>query len=103
MPAKRVELSAAAEAEAAEAHDWYLARSPAVATRFRSALAAASSQLGENPQSAPVWTGADTVLPVRILVLRGFPYCLFYVEGDEVVRVLAVAHTSRRPGYWIAR
>ena len=33
----------------------------------------------------------------------GFPYQLIYrVEGDVLV-IVAVAHTSQRPGYWIRR
>jgi hypothetical protein len=35
--------------------------------------------------------------------MRRFPYSLIYtVIGDEV-RILAVAHHSRRPGYWRGR
>ena len=32
-----------------------------------------------------------------------FPYVIFYAEYPERVHVLAVAHTSRRPGYWKKR
>jgi toxin ParE1/3/4 len=36
--------------------------------------------------------------------VKGFPYQLIYrVVGGERVFVLAVAHTSRRPGYWDSR
>jgi plasmid stabilization system protein ParE len=36
--------------------------------------------------------------------VKGFPYQLIYrVGGGERVFVLAVAHTSRRPGYWDSR
>ena len=39
----------------------------------------------------------------RRLVMRRFRYALIYsVVGDEI-RILAVAHHSRRPGYWRAR
>jgi toxin ParE1/3/4 len=35
--------------------------------------------------------------------LRRFPYALIYrVEGKELVFV-AVAHTARKPGYWLDR
>ena len=40
---------------------------------------------------------------VRRRIVRRFPYSILYtLEGDEVV-VLAVAHQSRRPGYWTRR
>jgi hypothetical protein len=35
----------------------------------------------------------------RVLTNR-FPYAIIYLEyGDETL-VVAIAHTSRRPGYW---
>ncbi len=37
--------------------------------------------------------------------MERFPYHLFYlhVSGSEIITILAVAHTSRRPGYWKSR
>ena len=34
------------------------------------------------------------------LEVEGFPYAVIYTERPGVVRVVAVAHTHRRPGYW---
>jgi len=40
---------------------------------------------------------------VRRRIVRRFPYSVLYtVESGEVV-VLAIAHQSRKPGYWIGR
>lgn len=42
--------------------------------------------------------------PVRFIRLRRFPYLLFYERVNApAVQVLAVAHGSRRPGYWRRR
>jgi plasmid stabilization system protein ParE len=39
----------------------------------------------------------------RAAVLDRFPFTLVYqIKGDEIV-ILALAHTSRRPGYWMRR
>jgi hypothetical protein len=39
----------------------------------------------------------------RVLALHNFPYSLVYrIQGDEI-RIVAVAHHSRRPGYWVER
>jgi toxin ParE1/3/4 len=39
----------------------------------------------------------------RLAVLDRFPFTLPYqIKGDEIV-ILALAHTSRRPGYWSRR
>ena len=40
---------------------------------------------------------------VRRVLLRTFPISSIYrVEGDEI-RIYAVAHLKRRPGYWRTR
>jgi hypothetical protein len=36
-------------------------------------------------------------------VVRRFPYVLVFEERAGHLNLLAVAHTSRRPGYWAAR
>ncbi|OAM88268.1 hypothetical protein AW736_17935 [Termitidicoccus mucosus] len=50
------------------------------------------------PQFCWVWPGG-----YRRVNLHGFPYCLPYVVWDDVLHVLAVAHASREPEYWVGR
>lgn len=40
---------------------------------------------------------------IRKWRVPGFRYSLVYALLDDVIRILAVAHHSRRPGYWIYR
>ena len=41
---------------------------------------------------------------VRQAIVSRFPYSILYViESDEHLRVIAVAHQKRRPGYWNVR
>jgi len=42
-------------------------------------------------------------LEVRRALMSVFPYALIFLELKREIRVIAVAHTSRRPGYWIYR
>ncbi|MCP4594404.1 MAG: hypothetical protein GY842_27045 [bacterium] len=42
-------------------------------------------------------------MKVRRASLSRFPYALVFIELDEEIRVLAVAHDKRRPGYWLDR
>jgi len=102
VTARPVELSPAAALEVREANAWYRLRDPAVATQYRRALFDARQRIGETPEVAPVWDEHETHEPVRKLVVRGFPYLIFYVVQDTRCYVLAVAHASRRPGYWLA-
>lgn len=39
----------------------------------------------------------------RRLAMKHFPYAVVYTVAAEEIRVLAVAHASRRPGYWRKR
>ncbi len=36
-------------------------------------------------------------------LMRRFPYAIVYTVSSEEVRIWAVAHQSRRPGYWRGR
>jgi len=54
--------------------------------------------LREQPRLGAVWRG-----PVRRLPLRRFPYSIIYYLSESEVRVLAVAHQSRKPGFWRGR
>jgi len=39
----------------------------------------------------------------RRLVMRRFRHALIYTVIGDQIRILAVAHHSRRPGYWRGR
>jgi toxin ParE1/3/4 len=54
-------------------------------------------------ESPTTWPFARPGSNLRRFVLTRFPYTLIYAESEELVRVFAVAHQKRRPGYWRAR
>jgi len=47
--------------------------------------------------------GQTVALNLRRFVLPTFPFTLYYSAGSEGIRVEAVAHQSRQPGYWPSR
>ena len=99
MPTKSVTLHDEAAADYDAAFDWYLVRSPKAAVRFDEAVARALSEIARAPQRWPRGSYGT-----RRFLLRGFPYLLIYRENSpDAIQVLAVAHTSRRPGYWVER
>jgi len=51
-----------------------------------------------NPRLGPVFRGTR-----RRYILRRFPYSIIYQVTAEEIRILAVAHHRRRPGYWAHR
>jgi hypothetical protein len=55
------------------------------------------------PRSAPPWPRRIGSTEVRKARVRRFPFLIIYaLLGDRVV-VIAIAHTSRKPGYWRGR
>jgi plasmid stabilization system protein ParE len=54
--------------------------------------------LCEHPMLGPPWRGT-----LRRLPMRRFPYSLVYHVDHESLRILALAHQRRRPGYWRGR
>jgi plasmid stabilization system protein ParE len=90
-----VELDPRAEEEARAAFLWYLERSEGAAAAFEREIERAIERISEAPTSYPVIEDE-----LRRYVLDRFPYALLYVIGPDRVRVVAVAHQHRRPGYW---
>ena len=40
---------------------------------------------------------------VRRARVAGFPYSVAFVELEHELRVIAIAHDKRKPGYWLKR
>ena len=84
-----------AEAEYEGALGWYLERSIRAADRFELAFDEALRSIAENPKRFPVLDAIH-----RYSILRRYPYSVIFRFDDDVVRVVAVAHSKRLPGYW---
>lgn len=80
--------------------DYYEARSPGLGAELEDEIDAALEQILRFPEAAPQWRDR---LDRRVLVLDRFPFTLPYQLAGENIVVLALAHTSRRPGYWSRR
>ncbi|TKB52555.1 MAG: type II toxin-antitoxin system RelE/ParE family toxin [Nitrospira sp.] len=84
-----------ASAEVNEAATYYEERVPGLGVLFLVALEEAVQKVLANPEAWQV-VGDET----RRNLIRRFPYSLLYVIESDRIRVLAVAHQKRRPGYW---
>ena len=94
----RLEIDPRALAEAAEAQSHYATRHSEVADDFAQAVQVALLRIQRDPLLYQALTRRS-----RRCVLRGFPYTLVYEVHRDFVRVVAVMHQSRRPGYWRGR
>ncbi len=92
-----------AEAEFEAAALYYEERSVGLGVAFLETVDAAVVRLAEAPRLFSLSPGVPEELGVRRILLLKFPYSLVYVELKEEIRVLALAHGARRPGYWAER
>jgi toxin ParE1/3/4 len=78
---------------------WYERRREGLGFDFRTEVDRAVGRIASQPDRWPSFR--DRFRRVR---LRRFPYALYYHVADpDLVLILAVAHSRRRPGYWLRR
>ena len=77
---------------------WYRKRNPKTALDFIEELQRAAVVISEAPERWSI--GKNNT---RRFLLWRFPFAVIYSEEESVVRIWAVAHGSRRPGYWSGR
>ena len=84
-----VRSTSAACADLLAAHDWYEQRSPGLGKDFVRMVDASFAGLARQPELfPPVHRG------LRRVLLRRFPYAVFYRIDSDAVRVIAVLHTA---------
>jgi plasmid stabilization system protein ParE len=98
MAAKRIEFHQGASADIKSALAWYQKHSQKAALDFIEELHRATETIRESPETWP--TGK---MNTRRFLLWRFPFTIIYSEEQEHLTVWAVAHGSRRPGYWAHR
>jgi plasmid stabilization system protein ParE len=87
-----------AAVEIEEASRWYERRSESAQRAFLSEVKHSLDVIVEAPHR---WQ--RHLRGTRRYVCSTYPYAIIYVFEDDVVTVIAVAHSSRRPGYWRKR
>lgn len=101
MPRPRILQEAAEELDAAAAH---LERQrPGYAAVFLDAYEDKLRQIGRFPASGPVIQNPPGGYPLRAFLIGKFPYSIIAGPIAGVMTIVAVAHTSRDPGYWRRR
>lgn len=89
--------------ELAEVVLWYEAKRQGLGEEFLDEIGTILPLVGGRPRSFPQLQGVDANLEIRRALLARFPYALVFLVQEEGVRILAVAHAKRRPGYWLGR
>jgi len=87
LPAAREEFIAAA--------NHYDSEAPGLGDEFITEVERAVARIATFPEH-----GSPYLERTRRVVLQRFPFNIVYLVESETVLVVALAHHSRRPGYW---
>lgn len=87
-----------AQLELLDAISFYEEAQPGLGRRFKDELDRRLQRLPDHPEAYRVRKGG-----YRRLNLTVFPYYIPYILRAETLWVLAVAHSRRKPEYWIER
>jgi len=77
---------------------WYRNQNPLASSDFRAAVSSAIRVIAEAPQRCPKYLQGT-----RRFDVQRFPFAVVYLDDPELVTILAVAHSKRKPGYWRGR
>lgn len=90
----RFELHPGADAEFAAQVEYYEDRQPGLGRRFYHEVIGCLDWIAKHP------TLPRLRKDHRRMNLKVFPFYIAYAVDGDLVWVLAVAHSRRRPGYW---
>jgi len=95
---KPLRFHEAARREANQAALWHAARSIRLAQDFLKELKSAYARALKSRHLYPLYLHGT-----RRVLLERFPYFIVYLDLQDAVYIVAVAHAKRRPGYWSKR
>lgn len=98
MPRAKLKLHEDAANEIRATTDWYLAKGSDSAQRFLDSLNTALGRILSQPLMS-----ARYLYSTRATKLHRFNLVVVYKEVQGTIHVIALAHTSRRKGYWRRR
>jgi plasmid stabilization system protein ParE len=87
-----------AASETIRSAEFYGRRNPTLGDAFLSAVEATLPKIQRNPEF-----GKPGRLGTRSWKTKRFPFRIVYLEQTDRLWIVAVAHLSRRPDYWLQR
>jgi toxin ParE1/3/4 len=93
-----VRMHAAARRELLDASDWYDERTPGAGRRLKAEVREIGTRIATAPEQ-----GSPHLYGTRRFILNRFPFSTVYLTLDATGHIVAVAHHSRKPGYWRKR
>ncbi len=87
-----------ASAELNQAVDFYEECEPGLGYEFLEETYSTIARILRYPDAWSQFSGR-----ARRCFTKRFPYSVIYQVKEDLIRIIAVAHSHRRPGYWINR
>jgi plasmid stabilization system protein ParE len=87
-----------AEEDILNARRWYERQRPGLGGAFILSIEAAIGEIRRRPESFPI-----VRKQARRMLIRRFPYAIYFVVGKTQISVLAVVHGARHPKRWRGR
>ena len=98
---RRFVIRPGVELDIRDGADWYESKvDKALARRFLRAVEQAFVKVMEHPETWPRW---EIDPSYQKFLMKHFPFIIFYRVTASQVRVVAVAHAKKKPGYWKQR
>lgn len=91
-------IQKAAEADLADAYQWYESQRKGLGEDFLLCAEEAFAKIARNPKIY-----AKVYQEIRRISLKRFPFGVFYVENEKSASVLAIVHAHRDPDVWRER
>ena len=98
MTAYRLVAQPRADLDVVAAYQWYESERAGLGAEFLDQLSAAYDRIAEDPLRY-----RDLESGIRRVLLRRFPYAVYFAIESDLVVVLAVLHVSRDPAEWQRR
>ena len=92
---KRLIVHSEAELELWQAVEYYESKSCGLGLDLEHEVSRAFIDIKEAPNR---WSKRKN--STRCRLLQRFPYAIYYIEMEDIIWVVAVAHMSRKPYYW---
>ena len=94
----RLLLEPEARTDIADAFTWYEDQRTGLGSEFLAELARVLERIEEHPDAYAIVRGST-----RRVLVRRFPYSVFYILDPDLVAVTAVMHGRRDPRRWQER
>jgi plasmid stabilization system protein ParE len=92
---KKAVLTSRAEKELTDSIEWYESKEKGLGSSFLLNVDAAIASVVANPEQHP-----RVYKSIRRVLIKRFPYSMFYLSEPYEIVILAVFHERRNPSNW---